>query len=149
MKGYFYKFCFSFVISFVICLQAASQNYSQKDKGLVTYKLGTDTTTVQYFEFDNRKFHTTIFNFTGSITKYEGNGELDDAGDLKKVLSKTFNLDSSANWKLITEGTNIFNGDSTVYTAMQNGKELHRAVASKGIVFNVDAVRISDSLICR
>jgi hypothetical protein len=63
----------------------------------------------------------------GSITKYEGDGELDDAGDLKKVLSKTFNLDSSANWKLITEGTNIFNGDSTVYTAMQNGKEASSA----------------------
>ena len=140
MKRYLCKFCFSFVISFVILFHAAAQNYSQKDRGLVTYKLGTDTTTVQYFEFDNRKFHTTIFNFTGSITKYEGNGELDDAGDLKKVLSKTFNLDSSANWKLITEGTNIFNGDSTVYTAMQNGKEVRRAVASKGIVFNVDAV---------
>ncbi len=140
MGRYFRKFCFSFAISFTIAIHAFSQNYSQKDKGLVTYKLGTDTTTVQYFEFDNKKFHTTIFTFTGSITRYEGDGELDEAGDLKKVFSKAFNLDTSANWKLISEGTNIFNGDSTVYTARQNGKELRRAVASKGIVFNVDPV---------
>src|SRR4030095_496421 len=140
MKRYLGKFCFSFVISLVILFHAASQNYSHKDKGLVTYKLGTDTTTVQYFEFDNRKFHTTIFNFTGSITKYEGDGELDDAGDLKKVVSKTFNLDSTGTWKGISEGINAFNGDSTIYTATQNGKEIRRAVASKGIVFNVDAI---------
>ncbi len=140
MRRHSAKFFFSFVISFFILLHASSQNYSQKDKGLVTYKLGTDTTIVQYFEFDNKKFHTTIFTFSGSITKYEGDGELDEAGDLKKVFSKTFNLDTSANWKLISEGTNIFNGDSTVYTARQNGKELHRAIASKGIIFNVDAI---------
>ena len=111
MRSYSGKFFFSFVISFVIFLHASSQNYSQKDKGLVTYRLGTDTTIVQYFEFDNKKFHTTIFTFTGSITKYEGDGELDEAGDLKKVFSKTFNLDTSANWKLTSEGTDIFNGD--------------------------------------
>jgi len=140
MRSYSGKFFFSFVISIVIFLHASSQNYSQKDKGLVTYRLGTDTTIVQYFEFDNKKFHTTIFTFTGSITKYEGDGELDEAGDLKKVFSKTFILDTSANWKLTGEGTDIFNGDSTVYTARQNGKELHRAMASKGIVFNVDPV---------
>ena len=140
MRRYSGKFFFSFAISFVILLHASSQNYSQKDRGLVTYKLGTDTTIVQYFEFDNKKFHTTIFTFTGSVTRYEGDGELDEAGDLKKVFSKTFNLDTSANWKLISEGTNIFNGDSTVYTARQNGKELHRAIASKGIIFNVDAI---------
>src|SRR4030095_14905395 len=136
----FCKFSLSFVTSFTIVFHASSQNYSQKDKGLVTYKLGTDTTVVQYFEFYNRKCHTTIFSFTGSITKYEGDGELDEAGDLKKVFSKTFNLDSTANWKLIGEGINTFNGDSTIYTATQNGKVLRRAVASKGIVFNVDPI---------
>ena len=136
----FCKSCLSFVTSFTIIFHASSQNYSQKDKGLVTYKLGTDTTVVQYFEFDNRKFHTTIFSFTGSIAKYEGDGELDEAGDLKKVFSKTFNLDSTASWKLIGEGINAFNGDSTIYTATLNGKELRRAVASKGIVFNVDPI---------
>jgi hypothetical protein len=140
MRSYPGKLSLLLAISFVTFLNAWSQNYSQKDKGLVTYKLGADTTTVQYFEFDNRKFHTTIFSFTGSIAKYEGDGELDEAGDLKKVLSKAFNLDTLGNWKLISEGTNIFNGDSTVYTAMQNGKELRRAVASKGIIFNVDPV---------
>jgi hypothetical protein len=127
-------------ISFFIAFHASSQNYSQKDKGLITYKLGSDTTVVQYFEFDSRKFHTTIFSFTGSIGKYEGDGELDEAGDLKKVFSKTFNLDTLANWKLTSEGVNNFNGDSTVYTAKQNGTEVRRAVASKGIVFNVDPV---------
>jgi hypothetical protein len=136
----FCKFCLSFLTSLTIIFHASSQNYSQKDKGLVTYKLGTDTTVVQYFEFDNRKFHTTIFSFTGSIAKYEGDGELDEAGDLKKVFSKTFNLDSTASWKLIGEGINAFNGDSTIYTATLNGKELRRAVASKGIVFNVDPI---------
>ena len=140
MWRYFGKICFSFAIPFTIAIHAFSQNYSQKDKGLVTYKLGTDTTIVQYFEFDNKKFHTLIFTFTGSVTRYEGDGELDETGDLKKVFSKTYNLDSSANWKLISEGTNIFNGDSTVYTARQNGKELHRAIVSKGVIFNVDAV---------
>ena len=140
MWRYLVKICFSFAMPFTIAIHAFSQNYSQKDKGLVTYKLGTDTTIVQYFEFDNKKFHTLIFTFTGSVTRYEGDGELDETGDLKKVFSKTYNLDSSANWKLISEGTNIFNGDSTVYTATQNGKELHRAIVSKGIIFNVDAV---------
>jgi len=136
----FCKFFLSVVASFAIIFHASSQNYSQRDKGLVTYKLGTDTTTVQYFEFDNRKFHTTIFSFTGSIGKYEGDGELDEAGDLKKVFSKTFTLDSTANWKLIGEGTNAFTGDSTIYTATLNGKDLRRAVGSKGIVFNVDPI---------
>jgi len=140
MWRYLVKICFSFAMPFTIAIHAFSQNYSQKDKGLVTYKLGTDTTIVQYFEFDNKKFHTLIFTFTGSVTRYEGDGELDETGDLKKVFSKTYNLDSSATWKLISEGTNIFNGDSTVYTATQNGKELHRAIVSKGIIFNVDAV---------
>jgi hypothetical protein len=128
------------VTSFGTIFHASSQNYSQRDRGLVTYKLGTDTTTVQYFEFDDRKFHTTIFSFTGSIAKYEGDGELDEAGDLRKIFSKTFNLDSTASWKLTGEGINAFNGDSTIYTATQNGKQLRRAVGSKGIVFNVDPI---------
>src|SRR6476619_1067768 len=106
MWRYFGKICFSFAMPFTIVIHAFSQNYSQKDKGLVTYKLGTDTTIVQYFEFDNRRFHTTIFTFTGTITRYQGDGELDEDGDLKKIFSKTFTLDTSANWKLISEGTN-------------------------------------------
>src|SRR6185436_14725611 len=90
--------------------------------------------------FDTRKFHTTLFSFTASLGKYEGDGELDEAGDLKKVFSKTFTLDSTANWKLIGEGINTFTGDSTIYTATLNGKDLRRAVGSKGIVFNVDPI---------
>jgi hypothetical protein len=141
MKRYSGKFCFSFLLSFAVSFPGLSQNYSQKDKGLVTYKLGSDTTIVQYFEFDDRKFHTIILSFTGSITKYEGDGELDETGDLKRVVSKIFTLDSLSNWTLTSEGSNIFTGDSTVYTSTLNGKELsRRTVASKAIIFNADAV---------
>ena len=141
MRRYTGKFCFSFLLFFAISFHGLSQNYSQKDKGLVTYKLGSDTTIVQYFEFDNKKFHTIILSFTGSITKYEGDGELDETGDLKRVLSKIFVLDSLSHWKLTSEGANIFTGDSTVYTSSLNGKELsRRAFASKALVFNSDAV---------
>ncbi|HEV8504385.1 MAG TPA: DUF2911 domain-containing protein [Chitinophagaceae bacterium] len=136
----FGKSCLSLVASLTVMFHGSSQKYSQKDRGLATYKLGTDTTVVQYFEFENRKFHTTIFTFTGSVAKYEGDGELDETGDLKKVFSKTFNLDSTNNWKLIGEGVNVFNGDSMIYTATLSGKQLRRAVASKGIVFNVDPI---------
>src|ERR1041385_6275801 len=100
MRRYRSKLYFSFAISFTITLQGFSQNYSQKDKGLVTYKLGADTATVQYFDYDNRKFHTTIFTFTGSVTKYEGDGELDKDGDLKEILSKIYTVDSAGQWTL-------------------------------------------------
>jgi len=141
MRRYSGKFCLSFLLLFAVSFDGLSQNYSQKDKGLVTYKLGSDTTIVQYFEFGDRKFHTIILSFTGSVTKYEGDGELDETGDLKRVFSKIFMLDSLSNWTLISEGSNIFTGDSTVYTSRLNGKELsRRAIASKGIVFNSDAV---------
>jgi hypothetical protein len=118
-----------------LCLQA--QNYSQKDRGLVFYKLGSDTITTQYFEFDRKKIHSTIVNFTGSVTKYEAEGELDEVGDIKHVFSKIFTLDSSGNWILTTDATNIFTGDSSVYTARRVGKEvIRRAVAGKGIISN-------------
>src|SRR5689334_11868123 len=135
------KLSFSLTISFTAVLQAFSQNYSQKDEGLVTYKLGADTTIVQHFKFDNRAFHTTVFAFTGSITKYEGDGELDKDGDLKQVFSKVYAIDSTGQWVLTSEGTNIFRGDSSIYISTKNGKELsRRVVAGKGIVFNVDPV---------
>jgi len=141
MRRYRIRLWLPLAISFMLVLQALSQNYSQKDKGLVTYKLGADTTVVQYFEFDNRKFHTTIFSFTGSITKYEGDGELDKDGDLKQVFSKIYGIDSAGQWTLTSEGTNTFRGDSSVYISRKNGEELsRRIVAGKGIVFNVDAV---------
>jgi len=141
MRRYRSKLYFSFAISFTITLQGFSQNYSQRDKGLVTYKLGADTTTVQYFDYNNRKFHTTIFSFTGSITKYEGDGELDKDGDLKEIFSKIYSVDSAGQWTLASEGTNRFTGDSSVYISRKNGKEVsRRTVAGKGIVFNVDAV---------
>ena len=125
------------IISSAIYSGACAQNYAQKDKGLVVYKLGTDTTVTQYFEFDNRKFQTTIIFYSGSVTKYEADGELDETGDLKQVFSKILTLDSSGKWTLTSEGTNVFTGDSSVYTARRNGKEIgRRAVAGKGIVSN-------------
>ena len=52
--------------------------------------------------------------------------------------SRIFSLDSLGNWTMSSEGTNIFSGDSSVYTARRNGKEIaHRAVAGKGIVSNM------------
>src|SRR5439155_20254186 len=101
--------------------------------GLVVYKLGTDTTVTQYFEFDNKKFQTTIIFYSGSVTKYEADGELDETGDLKQVFSKILTLDSSGKWTLTSEGTNVFTGDSSVYTARRNGKEIGR-----GEIFDMD-----------
>jgi hypothetical protein len=107
------------------------------DQGLVTYKLGTDTTVSQYFEINDRHFKTTILLLTGQVVKYEGLGELDNTGDLKKVESKSFTLDSLGNWKLVSEGVNLFNGDSSVYTSVRNGKVAsRRAVVGKGVVSN-------------
>src|ERR1051326_1750334 len=130
--------CLLFIFCSFIHSSIYSQNFSQGDRGLVIYKLGTDTTITQYFNFDNRRFETTIISFTGAVTKYEANGELDESGDIKQVFSKIFILDSVGNWALTAEATNIFTGDSSVYTARRNGKEIaHRAMAGKGIVSNI------------
>src|SRR5438874_12097952 len=138
MKKYSFKLSSLLVLSFAVHVSMPAQNSSQKDRGLVIYKLGTDTTITQYFNFDNRRFETTIISFTGTVTKYEANGELDESGDIKQVSSRIFSLDSLGNWTMSSEGTNIFSGDSSVYTARRNGKEIaHRAVAGKGIVSNM------------
>jgi len=138
MKEYSARPCFLLIISLAGHLFMSAQNSSQKDKGLVIYKLGTDTTITQYFNFDKRKFETTIISFTGAVTKYEASGELDESGDLRQVSSKIFNLDSLGSWTISSEATNIFTGDSSVYTARRNGKEIaHRAIAGKGIVSNM------------
>src|SRR5687768_16294473 len=89
------------------------QSRAQTDRGLVTYKLGTDTSISQYFEIDNTKFKTTILSLTGQVVKYEGTGDLDAAVDLIKVQSKLYNMDSMGNWIMLNEGTNEFNGDSS------------------------------------
>ena len=121
-----------FIIFLLIHSSSDGQNFSQKDRGLVIYKLGSDTTITQYFNFDNRRFETTIISFTGTVTKYEANGELDESGDIKQVSSRIFSLDSLGQWTMSSEATNIFNGDSSIYTARRNGKEIaHRAIAGK------------------
>jgi hypothetical protein len=129
------KLFFIYALMFSFCLHTWAQKYSQKDRGLVIYKLGTDTTISQFFEFSNKQFHTIILSLTGQATKYEGDGRLDETGDLKQVLSKTFNLDSSGNWVMNNEASNIFTGDSSIYTVKRYGKEVfRRSVPGKGIV---------------
>ena len=125
------------LILMLSCLHDTAQTSFGNDHGLVTYKLGSDTTISQYFELNSRRFNTIIIFLTGQVTKYEGSGELDETGDLKEVQSKAFNLDSSGKWNLVSEATNIFNGDSSVYTVSNKGKIVYRrAVKGKGIVSN-------------
>ena len=137
MPMLFHKFIIHFFIS-LSCLGIISQDaMAQTDEGLVTYKLGTDTTVSQYFKFDKGKFNTTILLLTGQIQKYEGVGELDKSGDIKAVRSKSFQLDSAGNWFMSGEGTNIFTRDSTVYSVTVNNKVVYRrAIPAKGIVSN-------------
>lgn len=104
---------------------------------MVIYTLGTDTTTIQYFEFDKGKFNTTILSLAGQLVKYEGSGILDKKGDIQEVKSKTYTIDSNGNWRLSAEGLNLFKGDSTIYTSHREGKLTgRRAIAAKGIVSN-------------
>lgn len=131
------KFTVYFFIS-LSCICIISQDAgAQTDEGLVTYKLGTDTTVSQYFKLDKGKFNTTILLLTGQIQKFEGLGELDADGDIKKVRSKSFQLDSAGKWFMSGEATNIFTGDSSVYRVMVKDKVVYRrAVPAKGIVSN-------------
>ncbi len=126
------------ISSILFCYHSLyAQKYSQQDKGFVTYKLGTDTTVIQYFEFDNKKINTTILSVVGSVTMFEGTGELDEAGDIKQMFSKIYSLDNSGKWTLTGEGSNIFRGDSSIYSLKRNGQEVsRRAVVGKGIVSN-------------
>jgi hypothetical protein len=43
------KLFFIYALLFSFCLHTSAQKYAQKDRGLVTYKLGTDTTISQFF----------------------------------------------------------------------------------------------------
>jgi hypothetical protein len=115
----------------------AQEHGSSSDKGLVVYTLGSDTTTVQYFQYEERRFKTIILDLDGTVRKYEGVGLLDENGDIKEVHSISYQLDPGGNWSLSNEGDNILNGDSTIYTAVNQGKVVRRrAVAGKAIVSN-------------
>jgi DUF2911 family protein len=119
----------------------AQHKNNSADNGLVVYTLGADTTIVQYFEYDNRNFKTTILDLNGQVQKYEGVGVLDETGDVKEIKSKLYHLNSTGDWFLVREAVNIFNGDSTIFTASGgNGKLIsRRAFPGKGIVVNTDA----------
>lgn len=129
--------CFLTVSCFCISQLQSFAQVSNRDEGLVTYTLGTDTTVSQYYSLSGNQFKTTVVLLSGTPVKLEGKGELDKSGDLKQVQSKTFAIDSSGEWKLVSEASNVFTGDSSVYTVTSNGKIVYRrAVPGKGIVSN-------------
>src|SRR5438309_2072257 len=109
MKKYWLRAFFTPVAIAGCYLQTAAQNYSQKDEGLVTYKLGTDTTFSQYFQYNNRKFHTVILALTGSVTKKELKVGSNVMGRLKLFVDEKGRMQggdaigSSLNWLAYVE----------------------------------------------
>ena len=109
----------------------------QSDSGLVVYTLGSDTTTLQYFQYKNRRFKTTILDLDGTIEKYEAVGLLDETGDITEVHSRRYHPDSAGNWSLMAETDNVVTGDSTVAVVTREGKAIwRRVIAGKAIVSN-------------
>lgn len=129
----------SLIFMIATCFGSYAQNkYKKSDNGFVIYKLGTDTTTLQYFEFNNGKFVTTILSLNGQVTKLEGTGELDNKGAINTVRSKTYRLDNTEKWALVSEGLHEYKGDSSIYTSSKNGEVvIRRTIPAKGIVSNV------------
>ena len=125
-------------LSIVVLLLLAGVLKAQvSDKGVVVYRLGNDTTNVQYFEYTNHKYKTTIVQLSGSITKCEATGELDKDGDIIKVSSINYQLDANGNWQQTTTGINNYNGDSSIYVATgKQGVVTRRSFPGKGIVAN-------------
>lgn len=108
------------------------------DEGIVYYTLGNDTTVIQYFSFNNHEYKTVFIQFTGAITKCVANGRLTPSGDIEAISSVNYRLDSTGNWEMTTKGENVFNGDSSVYTAI-NAKGAvvnRRSFSGRGIVAN-------------
>src|ERR1700685_594672 len=90
-----------------LTLQAQAQEHGHvSDRGLVVYTLGSDTTTLQYFEYGDRRFKTTILDLDGMVEKYEAVGLLDESGDIREVHSKHYRPDSAGNWSLMMEADN-------------------------------------------
>ncbi len=106
------------------------------DKGIVYYTLGTDTTIIQYFEYDNHSYKTTFIQFTGAITKCEAEGLLDKNGDLKEVRSSNYRITTDGKWEMTTKGINTFDGDSTIYVAVnpQGAVVNRRSFSGRGIL---------------
>jgi hypothetical protein len=120
------------------CLTLQAQEHGHaSDRGLVVYTLGSDTTTLQYFEYDDRRFKTTILDLDGTVEKYEAVGLLDISGDISEVHSKHYRPDAAGNWSPMAEADNVVTGDSTVATITREGKMIRRrALAGKAIVSN-------------
>jgi len=133
---------------------AQEQDHAQEhghasDSGLVVYTLGSDTTTLQYFDYNNGRFKTTILDLDGTVEKYEAVGLLDETGDISEVHSKRYRPDSAGNWSLVAEVDNMLTGDSTVATVTAESQVIRegqvtwegkmirrRAMAGRAIVSN-------------
>ena len=127
------------LLTLTFCFILFSSSKAQTDAGIITYKLGSDTINIQYFEYNNHKYKTTILQLTGVISRIEATGELDASGDIIRAESKTYRFDSTGKWFLASDGIYIHTGDSSIYTSYNNGKViLRRAAPSKGIVANGD-----------
>jgi Protein of unknown function (DUF2911) len=126
----------------VICLITINNVFAQpfskaKDNGLVTYKLGTDTTYIQHFRYEGGKYSTSILSFIGQIVRYDGEGILDKDGDLKELKTKTYLINNTNQWQLASKSNLIFDGDSSIYTVTVDGKlKQRRTYKGKGIVLN-------------
>jgi len=110
------KYCISILLVIACSYNGITQN-TVTDKGIAYYTLGNDTTSIQYFEYGGNTYKTTFIQFTGSITKCQATGLLDEKGNLKQVLSSNYRISANGSWELTTNGVNTFNGDSTIYTA--------------------------------
>jgi Protein of unknown function (DUF2911) len=128
------------ILYFVLLLFPVSviSQKSVTDKGIVYYTLGTDTTIIQYFEYTDHHYKTSFVQFTGTITKCEAEGLLDEDGDLKEVTSTNYRIAADGKWEVVSKGVNLFNGDSTVYIATnpQGVVISRRSFPGNGIVAN-------------
>ena len=126
-----------FFLMIILCpIIAFSQNKS--DKGILYCTLGNDTTLIQYFDYNNNTFKTTIILFTGAITKCEATGVLDANGDLLEVNSSNYKITDTGSWELTNTAVNKFTGDSSIYIATNTKGEIvnRRSFPGNGIVAN-------------
>ncbi|NOT50324.1 MAG: DUF2911 domain-containing protein [Chitinophagaceae bacterium] len=123
---------------FILLMSFISFVTFAQDKAIAYYTLGKDTTIIQHFEFADNKYKTVFIMFTGGITKCEATGTLDEKGDLLQVSSLNYRLGANGNWELTSRGENNFNGDSSIYIAInpQGTIVSRRSFSGNGIVAN-------------
>lgn len=102
------------------------------------YTLGKDTTVIQQFEYSDHQYKTTFIQFTGAVTKCEASGTLDNNGDLQQVRSLNYRINNEGSWELVSKAENTFNGDSSIYIAVnpQGAIVSRRSFPGKGIIAN-------------